>query len=98
PSAVDRPLYLSYLHSRLRTIKPATPLATGLSYRLFKELVNTGDYARAERHRASLLVEIARRFQIDLSDFRSINFDGLDRLSLWAFGSRVPFCITGCLY
>jgi SAM-dependent methyltransferase len=96
PDGAYRAPYQNYLRERLASIPAATPLATGLAYRLFKDLVNVGAYAEAEQSLARVLLEADQRFNLDLQDPLAI--DAANFFTEDGAASFVPFNAAGCFY
>jgi SAM-dependent methyltransferase len=90
PEGQYRPAYQRYLRERLDSFPSGSPLATGFAYRLFKELVNVGDYRAAEEARAAVLLAARSRFGLELDDCPAVSFETLD--------ARAPFNAAGCFY
>jgi 2-polyprenyl-3-methyl-5-hydroxy-6-metoxy-1,4-benzoquinol methylase len=93
-SEIDRLEYRDYLQSRANTSTDG-PLKIGLTYRLFKELVNGGRYDAA--------LKVARSLSDCLSATYNLNFEGeIDGLlkpqTFDAFAKEQPLCLAGVLY
>jgi len=96
--AATRAAYRRYLGERGGRAKPGSPLSTGLAYRLFKDMVNAGDYDTAGAAFESLRVSMRARYGFDIAAPRSLPLDQLDGLDLEDFTARSPFNLCGALY
>ena len=95
---LDRGLLRTYLRKRFEQLPKATPAATGFAYRLFKEAVNSGEYAEAAAVLISLQAELTARFGADVGSLEGASPALLGATTLAEAASRVPFNLCGCLY
>ncbi len=89
--------YLDYLTLLSKTGKSKT-LKLGALYRLFKEYVNSGDFAKASETFRLCEEALTKHFNTDLEDTESIIACGRDSHTLDEFGENLPYCICGLLY
>jgi SAM-dependent methyltransferase len=95
---LDRHLLRTYLQKRFAQLPKATPAATGFAYRLFKEAVNSGDYADAAAILLSLQAELTERFGSEVGKLEEASTALLGAKTLAEAASLVPFNLCGCLY
>lgn len=94
---VDRERYYDYLRERIGLHEAGSPLWTGFSYRLYRDLVNTGRYADAQPVFERLQQGLLENRGIDLHNPRSIIAESLDADAHLESG-RWPFCLTGLMF
>lgn len=94
---VDRARFRTYLHGRMETQKPGSPLWTGFAYRLYKDLVNGALYAEAQTVFEQIRAAILEVRGLDLYEPRSIIGEAKDADAHLQSG-RWPFCLAGLLY
>lgn len=94
---VDRDQYYAYLRGRMALHEPGSPLWTGFAYRLYRDLVNSGDYEAAEPVFELLNATLFNARGIDLGNPRSITAEAAGAEAHLDSG-RWPFCLTGLLY
>lgn len=95
---LDRGLLRTYLQKRFAQLPKATPVATGFAYRLFKEAVNSGEYAGAAVILLSLQSELTDRFGSEVGKLEGAGAALLGATTLAEAASLVPFNLCGCLY
>lgn len=94
---VDRDRYYAYLRERMTLHEPGGPLWTGFAYRLYRDLVNGGDYQAAQPVFELLEATLFSARGLDLGNPRSIMADAPNAGAHLESG-RWPFCLTGLLY
>jgi len=94
---IDRARYAEYLRGRLPLHKPGSTLWTGFAYRLYKEMVNHGDYAAASQLFEEIAGSLREARGIDLDNPRQLLAEGNDARAHLESG-RWPFCLAGLLY
>lgn len=97
-AAVDRAAYRRYLSGRVRNLQPDSPVADGLTYRLFKELVNAGDFRGAVPVYKSLRDSWRRVYRIDIGRPAALAFEPETQPSFDDFSRRYPFNLCCTLY
>ncbi|MSP89131.1 MAG: class I SAM-dependent methyltransferase [Alphaproteobacteria bacterium] len=97
-ASVDRSLYRRYLTARVESSEADTPLANGFAYRLFKEMVNAGDYDAADPVFERLCNSYRRQFKLDLAKPTRIAYPRGAPPTLEAFSARLPFNLGGMFY
>lgn len=95
---LDRGLLRTYLQKRFAQLPKATPAATGFAYRLFKEAVNSGEYAGAAVILLSLQAELTERFGSEVGKLEGASTALFGATTLAEAASVVPFNLCGCLY
>lgn len=97
-AAIDRGLFERYLDQRRKSVQADSWLAHGLTYRLLKELTNTGQYAKATAAFGDLRGSVARVYDMDLDapDTLARNFSGADSFEL--FAHKYPMNLGGIAY
>ena len=93
-AALDRAPFRTYLSGVLERPGRPAELRTGLRYRLFKELVNVGDYAAALTVFEDIQADCRKRFGLTLSPATAAEHDRAVRSGNF----DVPFCLPGLLY
>lgn len=96
---LDRATYRSWLAARIKGVAATESLGLGLRYRLFKEMVNSGDYGAAVPLAQELAAACQARWSIDLHHPQTL----LDRTEtpeggLDGYRALYPFCLCGILY
>lgn len=95
---LERARYLDYLERSAGKAPPDSPLALGLLYRYFKELVHAGRYDRAEEVSSQVLGLCRRRWVRDLALPEIFHFEDEAPADLSAYHKLYPFCACGILY
>ena len=95
---LDRSLYRSWLAARMDSVAPDHSLSFGLRYRLFKERVNSGDYAAARPLADQLAAACRDKWSFDLQGPDLLSPDLSVPDSLGAYQALYPFCLCGILY
>jgi len=95
---VNHTAFAQYLEGRLLSIPQGTPLACGFAYRLFKHMMNAGDYVSAERALLTLAREVQTRFGVDVASPAAVEQTLAQPLSLDDFAVRCPFNIVGVMH
>ena len=98
PAAVDRAVYRRYLRARIGELGPDSPVTRGLTYRLFKDLVNAGAFHEAEPVFQALCACCRRLYGIDLESPAALTFETAADLDLDEFSRRYPFNLCCTLY
>lgn len=97
-ASVDRDAYRRYLAARAAATAPGSDLSVGFHYRLFKELVNAGDYPAAMEVQAKLGADFRRRYGFDLvSPPAIVSMIPVD-VDLPEFARRLPCNLAGVLF
>ncbi len=97
-AAVDRAAYRRYLRERVSVLRPDSPAADGLTYRLFKELVNAGAYREAAAVYQTLRDSWRRVYRIDIGQAGVLACEETTRLAFEEFSRRAPFSLCCTLY
>lgn len=99
---LDRPLdrrrYIAYLGRRAEEMPAASPLALGLFYRQFKELVHAGEYGRAAEVSQRISDLCRLRWGHDVTHRDDFALDGAPPADLRSYHALYPFCACGILY
>ena len=98
PAAVDRAVYRRYLRARIDGLRPDSLVTEGLTYRLFKDLVNAGSFREAEPVFQALCASSRRLYGIDLESPAALTFGAAANLDLDEFSRRYPFNLCCTLY
>ncbi len=93
--AAERARYIAYLRARCGEDIPRTPIARGLAYRCFKELVNEGRIAEAQPYGWRFATGIAATFGYDVLDAAAARARVADLADWRDYGHKVGFA-TPC--
>jgi 2-polyprenyl-3-methyl-5-hydroxy-6-metoxy-1,4-benzoquinol methylase len=91
-------IYQQYLEHRLATVDPQSILGVGLSYRLFKHLINNGRFPDAEPLQTQIAQVLRRRDGIDILDPHRLLAEIGHPWSFEELTRRLPACLVGLLY
>jgi 2-polyprenyl-3-methyl-5-hydroxy-6-metoxy-1,4-benzoquinol methylase len=98
PGDLDRTLFRSYLTRALAVPGRPDDLRTGLRYRLFKEMVNMGDYAAALGFFDEIAADCRARFGLELTPAIAPSPRRLIRTGTRSDDFGVPFCLPGLMF
>jgi len=98
-AVVDRDAYRRYLRARTTDLRPDAPAVTdGLRFRLFKELVNAGDFSEADAGYQAIRDTALGAYGIDLDAPAALAFETAPGCTFDEFSRRFPFNLCCLLY
>ncbi|MDB5395013.1 MAG: hypothetical protein JWM91_2519 [Rhodospirillales bacterium] len=97
-SRLDRGLYRTYLSNVLEQPGRPDDLRTGMRYRLFKDLVNTGNYDAAKALYDTIVQDCRSRFGFELAPLAATGLDSAIRDAARSGIFAAPFCLPGLFF
>lgn len=97
-AAVDPDVFRRYLSARSTELQPDSPVASGLSYRLYKILVSNGMFRDADEVYKTLRDSVRRVYGIDIDAPSMLTLETATAPTFEEFAQRYPFNLSGTLF